>query len=216
VILGLILALAYPAATNLAFLFKHRGAVLAPPIQVRHPLRSAVGLFRSTWFAVGWLVANRGLGPARRRALTRTAVDRAGSPLRRARLPRRVRRTLLRLSPRTTTMGRRDDHRGRTGRHRTSRAAAPTTRNAPARCSGSPMSRSSSPPNKSSHRSGSARRGVRRTPSSTRRIPAVALPHPSPTTSPQGREGCQRRVRPRSPSSRRASRPAHRARNGRA
>ena len=56
-ILGLILALGSAAATNLAFLFKHRGAVLAPPIQVRHPLRSAVGLFRSRWFLVGWIVA---------------------------------------------------------------------------------------------------------------------------------------------------------------
>jgi drug/metabolite transporter (DMT)-like permease len=43
--------------TNVAFLFKHRGAVLAPPIRVRHPVRSAVGLFRSRWFAVGWMVA---------------------------------------------------------------------------------------------------------------------------------------------------------------
>jgi multidrug transporter EmrE-like cation transporter len=57
VILGLILALASAVATNLAFLFKHRGAVLAPPIRVRHPLRSAVGLFRSRWFLVGWIVA---------------------------------------------------------------------------------------------------------------------------------------------------------------
>jgi drug/metabolite transporter (DMT)-like permease len=56
-ILGLILALASALATNVAFLFKHRGAVLAPPIRVRHPLRSAVGLFRSRWFAVGWIVA---------------------------------------------------------------------------------------------------------------------------------------------------------------
>jgi len=55
--LGLILALASAVATNVAFLFKHRGAVLAPPIRVRHPVRSAVGLFRSRWFAVGWLVA---------------------------------------------------------------------------------------------------------------------------------------------------------------
>jgi drug/metabolite transporter (DMT)-like permease len=54
---GLILALASALATNLAFLFKHRGAVLAPPIRVRHPLRSAVGLFRSRWFLVGWIVA---------------------------------------------------------------------------------------------------------------------------------------------------------------
>ncbi len=56
-ILGLILAFASALATNLAFLFKHRGAVLAPPIRVRHPLRSAVGLFRSRWFLVGWIVA---------------------------------------------------------------------------------------------------------------------------------------------------------------
>ena len=56
-ILGLTLAVASAVATNLAFLFKHRGAVLAPPIQVRHPLRSAAGLFRSKWFAVGWAVA---------------------------------------------------------------------------------------------------------------------------------------------------------------
>ena len=56
-ILGLILALASAVATNLAFLFKHRGAVLAPPITVRHPLRSAAGLFRSKWFAIGWAVA---------------------------------------------------------------------------------------------------------------------------------------------------------------
>jgi drug/metabolite transporter (DMT)-like permease len=57
VILGLLLALASALATNLAFLFKHRGAVQAPPILVRHPLRSAVGLFRSRWSLVGWLVA---------------------------------------------------------------------------------------------------------------------------------------------------------------
>jgi drug/metabolite transporter (DMT)-like permease len=56
-ILGLLLALASALATNVAFLFKHRGAVLAPPIRVRHPLRSAADLFRSRWFAVGWIVA---------------------------------------------------------------------------------------------------------------------------------------------------------------
>lgn len=56
-ILGLILAVASAVATNLAFLFKHRGAVAAPPIRMRHPLRSAAGLFRSKWFAVGLAVA---------------------------------------------------------------------------------------------------------------------------------------------------------------
>jgi drug/metabolite transporter (DMT)-like permease len=57
VIFGLILAFASAAATNLAFLFKQRGAVLAPPIVARHPLRSAAGLFRSRWFLIGWIVA---------------------------------------------------------------------------------------------------------------------------------------------------------------
>jgi drug/metabolite transporter (DMT)-like permease len=57
VIVGLALALACALATNVAFLFKHRGAVLAPPVRVRHPLRSAAGLFRSRWFTVGWMVA---------------------------------------------------------------------------------------------------------------------------------------------------------------
>jgi drug/metabolite transporter (DMT)-like permease len=53
----LALALGSALGTNLAFLFKQRGAVLAPPVQGRHPLRSAVGLFRSRWFLVGWAVA---------------------------------------------------------------------------------------------------------------------------------------------------------------
>ena len=56
-ILGLALALACALGTSVAFLLKHRGAVLAPPVRVRHPLRSAAELFRSKWFAVGWLVA---------------------------------------------------------------------------------------------------------------------------------------------------------------
>jgi hypothetical protein len=38
-------------------LFKHRGAALARPIRVRHPLRSAADLFRSRWFLVGWIVS---------------------------------------------------------------------------------------------------------------------------------------------------------------
>ena len=52
-IVGLALALVCAAATSVAFLLKHRGAVLAPDVEVRHPLRSAAGLFRSKWFAVG-------------------------------------------------------------------------------------------------------------------------------------------------------------------
>ena len=56
-IVGLALALACAAATSVAFLLKHRGAILAPTVRVRHPLRSAADLFRSRWFAVGWAVA---------------------------------------------------------------------------------------------------------------------------------------------------------------
>jgi drug/metabolite transporter (DMT)-like permease len=57
VIVGLALALACAVATSVSFLLKHRGAVLAPPVRVRHPLRSAADLFRSRWFAIGWGVA---------------------------------------------------------------------------------------------------------------------------------------------------------------
>jgi len=56
-IAGLSLAVVCAAATSVAFLLKHRGAVLAPPVVVDHPWRSATGLFRSRWFAVGWIVA---------------------------------------------------------------------------------------------------------------------------------------------------------------
>jgi drug/metabolite transporter (DMT)-like permease len=56
-IVGLALALACAVATSVSFLLKHRGAVLAPPVRIRHPLRSAVDLFGSKWFAVGWAVA---------------------------------------------------------------------------------------------------------------------------------------------------------------
>jgi drug/metabolite transporter (DMT)-like permease len=44
-------------ATNLGFLWKHRGAVAAPDVDIRRPLASAGALFRSKWFAIGFLVA---------------------------------------------------------------------------------------------------------------------------------------------------------------
>jgi drug/metabolite transporter (DMT)-like permease len=57
-ILGLSFALVSALGTNLSGLFKARGAVaIARPVQVRHPVRSAADLFRSRWFAVGWIVA---------------------------------------------------------------------------------------------------------------------------------------------------------------
>ena len=54
---GLALALGSALVTNIAFLFKQRGALLAPPVRARQPLRSAAGLFRSRWFSLGWAVA---------------------------------------------------------------------------------------------------------------------------------------------------------------
>jgi drug/metabolite transporter (DMT)-like permease len=54
---GILFALLCAFATNLAFLYKHRGACAAAPVDIRHPLASAAALFRSPWFAVGMLVA---------------------------------------------------------------------------------------------------------------------------------------------------------------
>jgi drug/metabolite transporter (DMT)-like permease len=54
---GLICALLSALGTNLAFLFKHRGALAAPAVDMRHPLRSAIDLFRSKWWSIGWGVA---------------------------------------------------------------------------------------------------------------------------------------------------------------
>jgi multidrug transporter EmrE-like cation transporter len=55
--LGILLALFCALATNLGFLLKHKGACAAPDVTLRHPMRSAAGLFRSKWFAIGMLVA---------------------------------------------------------------------------------------------------------------------------------------------------------------
>jgi drug/metabolite transporter (DMT)-like permease len=54
---GLLLALAAAFATNVGFLLRHRGAVTAPDVEPRHPLRSAAGLFRSKWWTIGYGVA---------------------------------------------------------------------------------------------------------------------------------------------------------------
>jgi drug/metabolite transporter (DMT)-like permease len=54
---GLICALLSALGTNLAFLLKYKGAVAAPDVDMRHPLRSAIDLFRSRWWSIGWGVA---------------------------------------------------------------------------------------------------------------------------------------------------------------
>ena len=55
--LGILLAFGCAIATQLGFLYKHRGANEAPSVDVRHPLRSGKSLFASKWFAVGMGVA---------------------------------------------------------------------------------------------------------------------------------------------------------------
>lgn len=55
--LGILLALLCAFVSNLGFLLKHRGACAAPDVDMRHPLRSGVALFRSRWFAIGMGVA---------------------------------------------------------------------------------------------------------------------------------------------------------------
>ena len=56
-VLGLGCAVLSAFGTNLAFLYKHRGAVAAPDVDMGHPLRSAADLFRSKWWTIGWIVA---------------------------------------------------------------------------------------------------------------------------------------------------------------
>ena len=60
--MGLICALLSALGTNLSFLFKYKGAVAAPDVEMRHPLRSAIDLFRSKWWSIGWGVAALAFG----------------------------------------------------------------------------------------------------------------------------------------------------------
>jgi drug/metabolite transporter (DMT)-like permease len=57
--LGILLALFCAFTSNLAFLYKHRGACTACAVDIRHPLRTARSLWSQRWFAIGMLV---GLG----------------------------------------------------------------------------------------------------------------------------------------------------------
>jgi hypothetical protein len=55
--IGLILALGCALISGVALLCKHRGAVNAPEVAMRNPLRSASALFRSRWWAIGFGLA---------------------------------------------------------------------------------------------------------------------------------------------------------------
>jgi drug/metabolite transporter (DMT)-like permease len=56
-LLGIICALACALATNVGFLYKHRGARAAMPVDIRRPLVSARSLFCSPLFAIGMAIA---------------------------------------------------------------------------------------------------------------------------------------------------------------
>ena len=55
--LGILLALACAIATQLGFLYKHKGANEAPAVDIRHPFRTAKQLYSCKWFAIGMGVA---------------------------------------------------------------------------------------------------------------------------------------------------------------
>lgn len=57
VALGLLLALCCAVVALLGFLFKQRGAVGAPPVEWRHPVRSTGALFANRWWTLGIVVA---------------------------------------------------------------------------------------------------------------------------------------------------------------
>ncbi len=46
----------------LGFLYKHRGAVESPEVEMRRPIRTSLALFRSPWYTLGIVVAMAGWG----------------------------------------------------------------------------------------------------------------------------------------------------------
>jgi drug/metabolite transporter (DMT)-like permease len=54
---GIFLAVLCALATNIGFLYKHRGACAAPPVDIRRPIRCAISLYASPLFAIGMVIA---------------------------------------------------------------------------------------------------------------------------------------------------------------
>jgi hypothetical protein len=54
---GILLAVVCALATNVGFLYKHRGACSVPAVEMKRPLHSARSLFGSKLFAIGMLIA---------------------------------------------------------------------------------------------------------------------------------------------------------------
>ena len=55
--LGIFLAVACAVATQLGFLYKHKGATAVAKVDIRHPFRSVRDLFSCKWFAIGMGIA---------------------------------------------------------------------------------------------------------------------------------------------------------------
>ena len=55
--LGLLLALATAFSSVLGFLYKHRGAVESPTVDMGRPVRSSLALFGSRWYTLGIVIA---------------------------------------------------------------------------------------------------------------------------------------------------------------
>ncbi|MGH2925422.1 MAG: hypothetical protein ACRDK1_05545 [Solirubrobacterales bacterium] len=59
---GLLLALATAFSSILGFLYKHRGAVASPSVELGSPVRSSLALLRSRWYVLGLVVATASWG----------------------------------------------------------------------------------------------------------------------------------------------------------
>ena len=60
--IGLLLALATAFTSIVGFLYKHRGAVQSPAVELRRPVRTSLALFRSRWYTLGIVVATASWG----------------------------------------------------------------------------------------------------------------------------------------------------------
>jgi hypothetical protein len=60
--LGLLLALGTAFASVVGFLYKHRGAVESPAVELRRPIRTSLALFRSHWYVLGIVIATGSWG----------------------------------------------------------------------------------------------------------------------------------------------------------
>jgi hypothetical protein len=60
--IGLLLSLATAFASVLGFLYKHRGAIAMPEVDMRRPLSTSFALFKNPWYTLGILTATAGWG----------------------------------------------------------------------------------------------------------------------------------------------------------